>query len=125
VWVLVGASVGLLSHRLWLDSREREPQPGRLAASWHAIRSEAPFALVAGALLVLPRRRGPAAALCLTAALVTVLAVVGHRTLAASGHGLAIHLGLSPLAAQFLLAMVGCLVAAALAVWESADTRRP
>jgi hypothetical protein len=125
--LVLGAWCAWGSHLIWRHRFDESRYATGLQVAWHGWKAVLPFVILAAAQWVLPRRRTAMAALCIAIALVTAIGLFGYRADArSSGHGPDLRF-LWPTReySQLWLATLGALVAATLARWQSADSRRP
>jgi hypothetical protein len=127
VLLLVGVGLGWSTHLAWLSRFDSARQVTGIQSAWHGLRALLPFALLAAALWVLPRRRPVAATLCISAAFVAASsAFVLRSTLRSAGRdGLGLSFGPAPETMQCWLAALGALVAATISRWQNVHVRRP
>ena len=125
--LVLGAGIGWASHVVWRDRFDAARNATDLQVAWHGWMAVAPYVILAAALWMLPRRRTVVVTLCIAIALVLALGLFGYRADARSSGRVPQPRLLEPTreGSQSWLAILGALVAATLARWQSADVRRP
>jgi hypothetical protein len=130
----IGAALGWASHLAWAHRSNAALAASGWQVGWHGLKSVFPFALLAAALWVLPRRRTVLRALSIVAALATSTGLVAYVA-AALRHDregrdrveqrvvISAHEAVPYW--QFWTVTLGVLVAATVARWQHPDARRP